>query len=130
MGYSSTEMFANHRNAKCENFFSSCPCPYTEGLDAFSYASARKHDFLCLVLPVSLVAKTLKWACHFESVGLLGCPLWILQPFFPLTKSEGNHWAEFVRAGVLFPIGTKLFEEEVFGSFWIAVFKSHFYSYE
>uniref|UniRef100_A0A183G7B3 RNase H domain-containing protein n=1 Tax=Heligmosomoides polygyrus TaxID=6339 RepID=A0A183G7B3_HELPZ len=109
-GYPDIDMFANDRNAKCSTFFSDTICPRTAEIDAFEQHNAWNNRFLWLVPRVSLLLKTLKCASHFRSFGILGCPLWEAQPFFPLLKPISNQWAGFVKDGVLLPTGTKLFE--------------------
>ncbi|KAK6046571.1 hypothetical protein COOONC_15923 [Cooperia oncophora] len=65
---------------------------------------------LWLVPPPSLVAKSLSWARHHQSLGILGCPYWPSQAYFLILKPDGQRWANFVRNGVLFPVGSRLFE--------------------
>ncbi|CAJ0608350.1 unnamed protein product [Cylicocyclus nassatus] len=93
-GNPNIDMFANDRNTKCEMFFSSFPCPNTAGVDAFMQVSAWTNGFLWLVPPVSLVSKALKWARFYGSRGILGCPLWFSQSFYPILKPDAPRFEE------------------------------------
>ncbi|EYC09841.1 hypothetical protein Y032_0058g2849 [Ancylostoma ceylanicum] len=126
-GTPSIDMFANDRNTKSDIFFSSSYCPGTSGIDAFEHTSAWKHGLLWLVPPVSLVGKTIRWAFHAKAFGILGCPLWTSQPYFPILKPGGTNWAHFVKDGILFPMGTKLLKDEALaGAFGSKFSKSPF----
>ncbi|VDP55280.1 unnamed protein product [Heligmosomoides polygyrus] len=110
-GTPSIDMFANDRNAKCNVYFSRYQCPGTSGTDAFAHSQPWKDGLLWLVPPVNLISKTIKWARSNKSVGILGCPMWDSQPYFPMLKPYGLQWASFIKDGVLWPTGTKLFKD-------------------
>uniref|UniRef100_A0A183GCH2 Reverse transcriptase domain-containing protein n=1 Tax=Heligmosomoides polygyrus TaxID=6339 RepID=A0A183GCH2_HELPZ len=105
-----SRMIANDRT-KCVTFCSSQHCPGTSGIDAFTVQEAWNSGLLWLVPPVSLIARVLRWCSFFKSVAILGCPLWTSQSYFPILKDNGRNWAYFVKDGILFPIGSKIFDE-------------------
>ncbi|KAK6036610.1 reverse transcriptase [Cooperia oncophora] len=80
------DMFANDRNTRCDIFFSRFHCPGSSGIDAFAHSEPWKNGFLWLVPPINMISKTLKWAKMHGSKGILGCPLWESQPFYPIIK--------------------------------------------
>ncbi|KAK6060788.1 hypothetical protein COOONC_01551 [Cooperia oncophora] len=79
------DMFANDRNTRCSIFFSRFHCPGSSGS---LILNRGKVDFY----------------------GILGCPLWESQPFYPIIKNGDAQWAGFVLDSVCFPVGTKLFK--------------------
>ncbi|KAK6056335.1 hypothetical protein COOONC_06161, partial [Cooperia oncophora] len=100
------DMFADDKNTICQRFFSRSWCP---GIDAFPATAAWSGHPLWLVPPPNLVSRTLSWARHFGSFGILGCPYWPSQAYFLILKPDGKNWANFVRDGAFFPVGSKIF---------------------
>ncbi|KAK6042084.1 reverse transcriptase [Cooperia oncophora] len=105
------DMFANDRNARCEKFFSRYQCPGSSGTDAFEQVNAWRDGLLWLVPPINMITKTIKWAKIYGSRGILGCPLWESQPYYPTIRTGQSQWADFVVDSVIFPVGTKLFKD-------------------
>ncbi|KAK5969031.1 Ribonuclease HI [Trichostrongylus colubriformis] len=110
-GQPNYDMFANDRNTRCDIFFSRYQCPGSSGVDAFAQVEPWQRGLLWLVPPINMISKTLKWAYMHKSRGILGCPLWKSQPFYPCIKSGYLQGIHFIKDSVIFPVGTKLFKE-------------------
>ncbi|KAK6034957.1 hypothetical protein COOONC_27531 [Cooperia oncophora] len=98
---------ADDKNTICQRFLSKSWCPRTSGIDAFLATAAWSGHFLWLVPPPNLVSRTLSWARHFGSFGILGCPYWPSQAYFLILKPE-EELGKFRERRSLFP-GSKIF---------------------
>ncbi|KAK6057122.1 hypothetical protein COOONC_05364 [Cooperia oncophora] len=98
------DMFADDKNTICQRFFSRAGAHAHRGSTLFS-----QHSLWLVPSPPNLVSRTLSWARHFGSFGILGCPYWPSQAYFLILKPDGKNWANFVRDGAFFPVGSKIF---------------------
>lgn len=77
----SVDRFADHKNAKCERFFSQYWVPRTEGVNAFSALWGGEQNWL--VPPVHLISKTIDHIALSNCDGVLVAPAWKSASFWP-----------------------------------------------
>ena len=78
----SVDRFADHKNAKLQNFNSEFWCPGTSGVDAFAYD--WRSDLNWLVPPVCLIPRVLKHLVNCRARGVLVVRKWESSLFWPM----------------------------------------------
>ena len=97
----SVDAFANDHNAVVSRFFSMLYSERAEGMDGLAQNWEDEH--LWLFPPVSLVVPAIRKLCGSEGAsGVLVCPLWRTASFFSVILPDGQHFANFVLAFLLF----------------------------
>lgn len=104
------DCFANNANAKTRRFFSRFLDHRAVEPDFFAcaYQDRLPRGCLWLVPPVSLVARVIRCMKANGLRGILGCPLWVSQPYYPMLKSEVGWSAGVIDVWVI-PTGSRLF---------------------
>ena len=121
------DVFADEKNAKCQQFFSRRWCKGSSGEDAFEWPEAWRRDaFLWLVPPPSMLLRTLVMAHRMGSRAIMGFPMWRSSPAFPFYHPAGQ-WAPFIRDSIVFGKGASIFVPSQYDS---GPFSSEFTSSE
>ncbi len=122
-GQFTCDLFADHRNNKCEKFYSKFWCPGSAGMNAF--AQCWTHEFAWVVPPPDKVLETLRKMKSDKAKGVLICPKWLSASFWPILCPNGEYlwqakdYIEYERPSNLFVAGSQkdsIFAAERFNS--------------
>lgn len=85
LGHPEIDLFATRTNTKCQQYISWRPDPDALTVDAFTVNWSGQ--FFYAFPPFSLILKCLRKILDEKATGILVCPYWPGQPWFPLLKN-------------------------------------------
>ena len=88
------DRFADNLNKKVEVFNSKFYCPFTSGVNAFTFDWSNHFNWLCP--PVNLIGDTINHLKLCKGKAVLLVPMWQSSYFWPLLTSDGEYFNDFV----------------------------------
>ena len=89
------DRFADENNKKHAIFNSKFYCPFTSGVNAFTFNWSNHFNWLCP--PVHLIGEVLIHMKLCKAKGVLLAPLWTSSYFWPLLTTNGKEFDTFVK---------------------------------